>query len=321
MTRIIALLALFTCLSMPAFAAQSYEAWLGTMREKALKAGISRTTVDEALHPGVEFLPRVLELDRKQPEGSTTFAKYKARVINEIRIVKGREMMHRHDKILRAVEKKYGVPRHYIVALWGIETSYGSNMGGFDVIASLSTLAWEGRRHEFFTDELIKALRIIDQGHVTHTNMKGSWAGAMGQCQFMPSSFLNFAVDANGDGRKDIWGTHEDVFASIANYLASSGWKGDQRWGREVKIPHDFSDTLKGREVRKPISEWKKLGVTLPDGKPLKVSTGMNGSIIVPDGSGGRAWIVYDNYHVIMKWNRSIYFATSVGLLADMLIH
>ena len=222
-------------------------------------------------------------------------------------------------------ERKYGVPREYIVALWGIETNFGTNTGGYDVINALATLAWDGRRADFFKKEMFDALKIIDQGHITHANMKGSWAGAMGQNQFMPSSFHSFAVDGDGDGRKDIWTNKADVFASTANYLKTVGWKPSETWGREVKIPASLQAAidaeqgkdLKSRSVRS-LQEWKDLGVTQMNGQPIPVAAGMRGTIIQPGGAGvGQAYLVYDNYRAFMHWNKSVYFATSVGLLAN----
>lgn len=295
---------------------QSFDEWLVGMRHKAVAAGIRPATVDAAF-AGVTPLPRVLELDRKQPEGTMTFATYRKRIVSQDRINRGRQMMRQHASELAAVEKRFGVPPQYIVALWGIETGYGANTGGFNLIAALATLSWDGRRSSFFTGELMKALQILDEGHVTPARMKGSWAGAMGQNQFMPSSFLAFAVDGDGDGHKDIWGNYRDVFASSANYLARSGWKGDERWGREVRLPHGFSSSLVGLDVRKSVGEWARLGVKLPGGGALPPGSDMTGSIVLPDGMGGPAYLVYTNYRVVMKWNKSTYFATSVGLLAD----
>ena len=246
-----------------------------------------------------------------------TFAQYKQKVISQDRIDKGRRMLRENRAALDKASQKYGVPPQFIVALWGVETSYGSNTGGFGVIEALATLAHDGRRSEFFRDELFKALKIIDEGHISAAAMKGSWAGAMGQNQFMPSSFHNFAVDGNGDGRRDIWNSLPDVFASTANYLSKSGWKSDQIWGRRVKLPENFPSSLTGKETSKSLAQWSHMGITLPDGSAIPVIQGIQASVIVPDGVGGPAFLTYDNYRVIMKWNKSTYFATSVGILAD----
>ncbi len=299
-------------------AKQSFDAWLKTFKARAAQQGISQSTLTLAL-ANISPNMRVIELDGNQPSAKWTFAKYRNKIVDPVRIKKGREMYQKHYKALKQTEAKYGVPAEIIVALWGVESNFGVNTGGFDVIPALATLAWDGRREKLFTDELIAALKIIDAGHVTHNNMKGSWAGAMGQCQFMPSSFMRLAQDGNGDGKKDIWGTEEDVFASAANYLSKSGWQSGYRWGREVVIPKNFPKNLEGMDVKKPLSFWQKSGVRLPGGGKLPQSDNISASLIAPDGIGGDAFLAYDNFRVIMKWNRSTYFATSVGLIADQI--
>lgn len=299
-------------------AAPPFEEWLKEVKQEALHKGISSATVDAAF-ADVRPIPRVIELDRKQPEGRLTFAQYQERVINQARINKGRTLYRQHKTELDRIALQYGVPAQFIVALWGIETSYGENTGGFGVIPALATLAHDGRRSAFFRAELLNALRILDEGHITPEKMKGSWAGAMGQNQFMPSSFHAFAVDGNQDGRRDIWTSLPDVFSSTANYLHKSGWRNDQRWGRAVSLPQGFPESLSGLDTQRSLQEWKGLGVTLPNRQALPVVSGMKASLVLPDGVGGQAFLVYDNYRVIMKWNRSVYFATSVGLLADQI--
>ena len=304
--------------SKPANAAQAFDIWLDTLRQEARQQGISENTIQAAL-TDIKPITRVIELDRKQPEGSMTFAQYYERVISAKRIKDGQKMYRKHRDLLERIAAEYGVPAQYIVALWGIETSYGAITGGFKVVPALATLAHDGRRSEFFRKELFNALKIIDQGHISAANMKGSWAGAMGQNQFMPSSFHSFAVDGNGDGKRDIWGSLPDVFASSANYLAKSGWIEEERWGRAVKLPEGFSEALEGRKIKKPLSFWKKLGITLPGGGALPSSPDLMASVIAPDGLNGPIYLVYNNFHVIMKWNKSTYFATSVGKLADQI--
>ena len=293
----------------------SYEQWGDQFKSRAIHAGVSANTLNAAFAHS-KFLPRVIELDQKQPESKMTFGEYKEKIVSATRINQGRAMYRKHKALLEEVGARYGVQPQYIVALWGIETNYGSNTGGFDVIDSLATLAFEGRRHEFFESELLNALKIIDAGHISADDMKGSWAGAMGQSQFMPSSFLSFAQDYNGDGRKDIWNTQADVFASAANYLASSGWKGDEKWGRLVVTPSNFTESMIDRTNKRPLSEWQSLGVRLPNGEALP-NQNMKAGLVAPDGLNGPKYLTYGNYDVIMKWNRSTYFATSVGLLAD----
>lgn len=298
------------------FANSDFNDWLNSFMAKAKQEGISDKTLSEALSI-IEPIERVIELDRKQPEKTVTFSEYLDRVISDYRIRKGKELYKKHYQKLSEVEKKYGVNPAYVISLWGMETSYGTYTGGFDVLSSLATLAWEGRRSEFFEKELINALKIIDQKHISATQMKGSWAGAMGQSQFMPSSFLNFAVDHDNDGKKDIWNNTDDVFASISNYLASHGWHSDERWGRKIILPKNFPSELMGLDIQKNLVEWRDMGITIDGVKPIPVSQGMIASVIAPDGENGQAFLVYNNFRVLMKWNKSTYFATSVGLLAE----
>ena len=293
----------------------SYAQWVKGFKQKAMYQGVSKATLDAAF-ANSQFLPRVIELDRKQPESKMTFAQYKERIVSATRINQGRTMFRKHKALLTEIGSAYGVQPQYIVALWGIETNYGSNTGGFDVIDSLATLSFEGRRQEFFGKELMNALKIIDAGHISAASMKGSWAGAMGQSQFMPSSFLAYAQDYDKDGKKDIWGTQADVFASAANYLSKSGWKGDELWGRLVSTPPSFNESMIDRKNKKPLSTWSRMGVRLPNGGPLPVAD-MKAGLVAPDGLNGPKYLTYANYDVIMKWNRSTYFATSVGLLAN----
>lgn len=315
-SRLLTLLAIL-CLSPITAQAADFQTWLTGFRVEARNAGISDATIQATL-TNIQALPKVIALDKKQPEKKITFAQYKKNVVNQQRIDKGRQLIAAHRAELDWVEKTYGVAPQYVVALWGIETNFGSNTGGFKVVDSLATLAWEGRRAAFFKAELLKALKIIDEGHISAANMKGSWAGAMGQNQFMPSSFFNFAVDADKDGRRDIWNTRLDVFASTANYLSKSGWTHGQRWGRRVKVPQSFPAALVGPKITKPLSYWKSIGVTDMNGGALP-SEDMTASVVAPDGLGGETYLVYSNYQTIMAWNRSTYFATSVGLLADAL--
>lgn len=293
-----------------------YAKWENTFKKEAHAKGISQETLNRAFK-GVKPIPRIIELDRKQPEGTMTFSQYQKRVISDARIAQGRRLYKEHQDLLQQVSQKYGVPAQYIIALWGIETSYGNNTGGFGVVPALATLAYDGRRSKFFRSELMNALKILEEGHISHENMKGSWAGAMGQNQFMPSSFHAFAVDGNNDGKRDIWTSLPDVFSSTANYLSKSGWKEDQRWGRRVKVPQTLSEKIIGLKTKKTLAQWKKMGVTLLNGQDIPIVAGMNASLVAPDGVNGPVYLAYDNYRVIMRWNKSTYFATSVGLLAD----
>ena len=295
--------------------AETFEEWRKGVRSEALGLGISAAIFDAAF-ADVEPIPRVIELDRSQPEVTLTFDQYVERVVPESRVAKGRKLLAEHRDLLEPIGRKYGVPPRFIVALWGIETNFGQYLGGFPVIGALATLAHDGRRSAYFRQELLHALRILEDGHITPDSMMGSWAGAMGQSQFMPSSFVNYAVDHDGDGRRDIWGTQGDVFASAANYLAQAGWHAGETWGRRVALPAGFDHALTGLEVTKTLADWQALGLRRGDGGALPQAA-MSGSVVLPGGEGGPAYLVYDNYRTIMRWNRSFYFATSVGLLAD----
>jgi len=300
-----------------AFGETDFETWVKEFKAEAVEQGISSFLIDQAFE-GVAPIPRVLELDRKQPESRMTFVEYRKSIVSQLRIQRGREMMVHHRDLLRDIGERYGVQPRFIVALWGVETFYGKNSGSYSIVDALATLAFDGRRSQYFRMELLNALRILQDGHTSLDNMKSSWAGAMGQCQFMPSSFLQLAVDHDGDGRKDIWNTPADVFASAANYLAQSGWRGTQIWGRLAQLPLKFDYKQASLSISKPLQDWQNIGIRKSNGSDLPVSP-MKASIVLPDGTDGPAYLVYDNYRVIMKWNRSTYFATSVGLLADAL--
>jgi membrane-bound lytic murein transglycosylase B len=294
-----------------------FDAWVAALRAEAAAQGISHDILDAALE-GVTPIARIVELDRKQPEFTQTFAQYMEKRITAKLAEEGRRHFALNRALLKKVGKKFGVQPRFIVALWGVETRYGTYTGGFPVIAALATLAYDGRRSDYFRGELLKGLTILEEGHIAPADMMGSWAGAMGQSQFMPSSFLNFAVDFDGDGRRDIWTTQADVFASAANYLARSGWRDDQTWGREVTLPDGFDPALADLDVVKRLSAWQALGVRRADGSELPTRD-LEASVVLPGGEGGPAYVVYSNYRTILKWNRSHYFAMSVGRLADLI--
>ena len=289
--------------------------WLSSLKADAVKNGIKEITFDIALS---DFRPikRVIELDRHQPEFTLTFKQYMNRVVPKKRAITGRKKYSDHKILLREIGEKYGVQPRFIVALWGVETDFGRIDGGFPVIHALATLAIDGRRSKFFRAQLLTALSILDQGHITLKNMRGSWAGAMGHFQFMPTSFQTFAVDYDGDGKRDIWNNKKDAFSSAANYLSKSGWRNDQTWGREVKIPKTLDPDLIDLKVRKTMIEWKNLGVEKVDGRELP-KRNLIGSLVKFDGSSPRVFLTYKNFNTIMKWNRSTYFAVAVGTLAE----
>lgn len=308
------MLSLF-CFVPPAPGADDFSSWLNELRQEALVRGISEATLHEALD-GLEPIPRVLELDRRQPEFTQTFWRYLDARVTEKRITRGRVLLETHKDLLDTIEIRYGVQPRFLVAFWGLETNFGDYLGSFSVIGSLATLAYDPRRSEFFRSELLAALSIIDDGHISAANMLGSWAGAMGQPQFMPSTFVRYAIDGDSDGRKDIWFSLPDVFASAANFLSESGWQGDKTWGREVKLPAGFDLDLTGLKIEKTLAAWQVLGVRKITGEDLP-RVNIKGSILLPAGYDGPAFLVYNNFHTILRWNRSDLYAIAVGHLAD----
>jgi membrane-bound lytic murein transglycosylase B len=234
------------------------------------------------------------------------------------KVKQAKSLYKEHYAELSKIGEEYGVQPRFIVALWGIESNFGRFTGNYPVIDALSTMAYDGRREAFFRKETMAALQILDEGHIPYEDFKGSWAGAMGQCQFMPSSFLSFAADGNGDGKKDIWNTEADVFASAANYLSQYGWNDKFTWGRQVKLPAGFDMNLEGRVEgkEKTLAQWSQLGITRYDGSSLP-QVDVDAWLTAPDNANGRVYLVYNNYNVLMKWNRSYYFALAVSHLAD----
>jgi membrane-bound lytic murein transglycosylase B len=301
--------------ALPAHAQTDFSQCLARLERTALDSGIRAETVDSIL-PTVEPREAVIRADRNQPEFLATFADYLGRRATTERITQGRTLYAEHRSLLDELTREYGVPGHYIVAFWGLETNYGRYLGNVPVFDSLSTLACDARRSDFFTEQFVNALQIVDRGDVEPDVMRGSWAGAMGQTQFMPSSYLRYAVDGDGDGRVDLWNSTPDALTSAANFLRSIGWQGGFRWGREVLLPNSFDYALAGRDERRDLREWRDLGVTDVGGR-LVPNLDMQGAIVVPAGQRGPAFIIYDNFDVIMRWNRSEFFALTVGHLAD----
>ena len=314
----IAMATLFAASPALSFAADTdFATWLAGVRQEAIAKGIRPQSVERALR-GVHQIDRVIELDRAQPESKYTLQEYLDRVVTPDRIELGARNMRENGAVLEQVAVRYRVQPRFIVALWGLESNFGQVSGNFPTISALATLAYDGRRSELFRSELMAAIRIVDLGYVRPEEMRGSWAGAMGQCQFMPSTYLKAAVSFSGDGRRDIWNRRRDVLASIANYLASLGWSGSETWGREVQAPRDIDPKLIGKDVIRSLPEWRRLGVHELDGSELPVRD-LAASLIMPDGSDGRAFLIYDNFRVLFKWNNSTYFALSVGLFSDAL--
>jgi membrane-bound lytic murein transglycosylase B len=297
---------------------RAFQDWLEALRDEARGKGISDATLNAALGD-IAPVMRVIELDRRQPEFTQTFWSYLNQRVGDQRIKHGRRLLAKHRDVLNAIHAKYGVPSRYLLAFWGLETNFGDYFGGFRVIDALVTLAYDRRRPRFFRAQLLDALQIIEEGHVSLDAMTGSWAGAMGHMQFMPSTFIGHAVDYTGDGRKDIWGSLPDALASAANYLSDLGWRPGEIWGREVRLPPGFDLMLATMDRKKTLKAWSALGVRRADGKDLPQGN-MKGSILLPQGHQGPAFLVYDNFRIILRWNRSINYAICVGHLADRII-
>ncbi|MEH6590963.1 MAG: lytic murein transglycosylase [Halioglobus sp.] len=284
------------------------------LQQQASAEGVSEATVKEVI-PALEYQARVIELDRSQPEFTQSFADYFNKRVSQGRIDKGRELYTQYRDFLAELTRTYGVPGQYLVSFWGLETNFGSYLGGMPTLDSLATLACDPRRSEFFTSEFLLALELLERENLRADEMKGSWAGAVGHTQFMPSNYLRYAIDGDDDGNIDLWGSRKDALASAANFLAQLGWERQQRWGREVRLPtdYDFSQALKKRSLE----DWRTLGLRNADGGPLPVAAGMDAQLIIPSGHKGPVFLAYDNFNVIMQWNRSTSYALSVGHLAD----
>ena len=294
---------------------QSFDEWLAELRAEASLLGISDSTLSAL--DNITPLERVLELDNSQPEFVQTFTRYIDLRVTPGQVSRGQQLLQQHSVLLDEVRQRYGVQPQYLAAFWAIESNFGRATGGFSVLEALATLAYDPRRADFFRRELLTALRIIDDGHIAPERMSGSWAGAMGQLQFLPSVFDRYGVDGDGDGRIDIWNSLPDVFHSAANFLSESGWRGDQRWGREVVLPADFDYRQSGTGVRKPLSEWRDMGVRTLDGNPIPVVAGMEASVVLPAGASGPAFLGYGNFRATMAYNPSTFYALTVGHLAD----
>jgi len=293
----------------------SFSACLAGIQQQARNEDLPPWIVDELI-PGLEQQPRVLELDRQQPEFVKTFGQYLSGRVTQTRIDRGRDLFAEHRAFLDTLTRDYGVPGRYLVAFWGLETNFGSYLGATPTLDALATLACDQRRSEFFTSELLTALKLVDRDGLQPDTLKGSWAGAYGHTQFMPSTYARYALDGDGDGRIDLRGSPRDALASGANFLSNLGWQPGTRWGREVKLPEGFDYMQAGLGNPRTVNRWAAMGITRADGRPLPRAN-LEGAILVPAGAGGPAFLVYRNFHVIMGWNRSEYYAISVGHLAD----
>lgn len=311
-------LSLFSTLSLLSFSSQANTAewnrWVDGVRTQALEQGIDPGVLQSAFSTLREPSRRVRNLSRSQPEHRLTFKKYRNTRADNYRIVMGRKYYKRSKPLIDTIAKEYGVDPCFIVSFWGMETSYGTYMGNFPVVKSLATLAYNSKRKDFFRKQLLLALHILNDGHVSLSDYKGEWAGASGQPQFLPSSFVKFAVDYDGDGRKDIWKSKPDVFASIANYMKQNGWQANEPWAIKVRLPKNFNMDMEGKRIVKSVKEWNAMGVRTTAGAPLPYQN-LEASIVKP--YGGPVFLAFKNYKMILRYNNSIYYAGAIGYMAD----
>jgi lytic murein transglycosylase len=295
--------------------ADDFQSWLITVHQEAIDLQIAPAAVDATLSQAT-YLPRVIELDRKQPEFVTSFSAYVNRRINPRVVGKGKQMMQDYQGVLYVVEELYQVPREVLVAFWGLETNFGGFMGDIPLASALATLSYEGRRAEFFKRELFNLMRVVEREQRYDSPVVGSWAGATGHMQFMPTTLLKYGVDADADGKIDIWDSYPDVFSSAANYLAQAGWQPGKPVSFQVALPAGFDYSQAQWQLNKPVSEWVKAGVA---GVPDSALNLPQAAILLPQGFDGPAYMVFPNFDVIMQWNRSVNYALAVGLLSQQL--
>lgn len=288
------------------------------LMDLAREKGLPETVIVDALG-GVEYQARVIELDRSQPEFRQSFAAYLRARVSTRRINTGRLMLASYPELWSRLLADYGIPGRYLVAFWGLETNYGGFLGGMPTLDVLATLACDERRSAFFTEQLMTALGLVEAEGLQPEQMRGSWAGAMGHTQFMPSTWQEHAIDGDGDGRVDLWNSIPDALTSAANYLSALGWREGERWGREVRLPKDFPYAESGLERSRPLAEWAALGVRTANGSALP-SAELEAAVLVPMGHRGPAFLVYPNFEAIMAWNRSESYALAVGHLADRIV-
>ena len=295
---------------------QGFVRWIADFRASARSAGISDATLRLAFD-NVHYLPRVVELDGAQPEFTRAVWDYLDNTVTAQRIATGLDKLTQLRREADAAAARYGVPPAIVVAIWGMESNFGSNYGSTPTIDALATLGFEGRREDWARRELMAALKILDNGDIDRDHMIGSWAGAMGQTQFLPSNFLAYAVDADGDGRRDIWGSMADVMSSTANFLSRSGWQAGNPWGVEVQLPTGFDYGRADTSVRQSSTQWAAEGVRSMDGQPLPAID--DSMVLLPAGARGPAFLVGPNFRAILRYNNSTSYALAVGLLSQRL--
>ena len=299
----------------PAGSSDGYARFLDGGRADALREGVPNSVLDEALALQAPNA-RVLQLDRHQPEFTLTWAQYRARVIPPQREQGAAQAYQANLALLTRIWQRYRVDPRVVIGIWGLESNFGTRIGSFNVVDALATLSFDGRRSGFFRSELMASLRILGNGDVSPSGMLGSYAGAMGQPQFMPSSYLRYAVDETGDGRRDIWTSRADVFASISNYLARNGWVTGEPWGQPVMLTQPIDATEAGRQSVRSLGHWDQLGVRRADGARFSRME-VAGALLLPDGSAGDAFMVYRNFNVIRRYNPSDFYVLAVGLIGD----
>jgi membrane-bound lytic murein transglycosylase B len=317
LAKTILLAATTALLAGPALGQSDFQSCLQTIKADATRQGVPAAIADRAFQ-GLTPDQKVVDLDGRQPEFSLTYSKYVGGSVTPDRVTKGQQRMAQHRALLDALRAEYGVPPQYIMAFWGIETNYGTFMGDFQVVRSVATLACMTKRRDFFSNETVQALRILSLNHMTREQMRGSWAGAMGNMQFMPSTFMKWGVDRTGDGRIDLWTSLPDAFASAANFLRGIGWKPPLPASEEVFLPQGFPLDQADTTIEKPVRAWAQMGVKKAGSAALPNSDEPS-SIILPAGYRGPAFILYPNFKAVMNWNRSTLYALSVAILAQQI--
>lgn len=302
----------------PGAPSQTFAAWVMSFRAQALAHGISPATYDEAFR-GVAINPQIITSDRNQPEFSQQIWTYLSKAVSDFRVQKGRDQIRQNAALLDAIEQAYGVQKEILVAIWGLESSYGAFIGKINVIEALATLAYQGRRRAFGRRELLAALDILERGYASKDQLKGSWAGAMGHTQFIPSTYLHYAVDYDGDRRRNVWSDLGDVFASTANYLAQSGWQAGLPWGYEVRLRQGFDYSQADKTIVKSVAQWERLGVLPVAGASLKGARNQIASLLLPGGHTGPAFLITQNFRTLLRYNNSTAYALAAALLADRL--
>lgn len=295
----------------------SFADWRQAMRGEAIAAGIDAALFDRVF-ADVTLDPAVLKADSSQPEFTRPVWEYLDGAVSSSRIGRGRVLLAQHNTVLQRIEQQYGVEAQILVAIWGLESNFGNNIGSHSVIRSLATLAYDGRRQGFWRAQLLAALQILQNGDVPSERMIGSWAGAMGQTQFMPTTYNQHAVDFDGDGKRDLWSSSTDALASAAHYLQASGWQRGQPWGFEVSLPNDFDYALADPDQRRTLAEWAELGIRPL--APTGTAANARASLQLPAGHQGPAFLLLDNFRSILKYNNSTSYALAIGLLADNLL-